>query len=220
MQKEIENNQVGMHPDYLALLNRYSNDLRFGQDLWSKQECIRYLTELNTWVQTVSKPAEIRAILLTGSFSHLNVQPPNLQPVIDGPITGFGKPGGSDIDLLFLYQSNIKGLLNLKWLDLNVPERELTHPQNFVVNTRKYFQKELCLFGNNDLTKRVEMHVVVLTPELGEVGLKGYVKSMIKVGTLIWGEIALPSYGTYREKPLRFKRPGTDSILDQMGGGF
>ena len=211
---------TNIHPDYQRLLVRYLSDPRFIGAEDESETCINYLLELNEWVQTVKKPPEIQAILLTGSLSHFKEERPDLNPIIDGPRWNGAREGGSDIDVLCLYRGNIGSLLKLKWLDMNIPERELVHPDDFVINARNYFRESLKLSKFQALSNRIELHVAVLTPELAETALKKYVRYMIRTGTLIWGSLNLPSYGTHRDTPLHFKRPSRDPIIEQMAGGF
>ncbi len=213
--------QSAMHPDFRSLLERYIDDPRFDSDEPARVACIEYLLELNEWVQNIHKPPEISAVILAGSFSSYKTTPPNLEPVIDGPRpNGVREIGGSDMDVLFTYKSDISGLLNLKWLDFNTPEREMVHPDDFVYNTLKHLRHELKRQGSKRLSNRVELLIAVLTPTLGELALKKYVRHMIKTGTLIWGDIPVASYGKFREKDLPYKRPSSDSIQDKQDGGF
>ncbi len=214
------NNCCYFHSDYHKLLSRYENDYRFATREQERQKCIDYLIGLGNWVQRVKKPPEIQAVLLAGSFSSLKKETPDLEPVIHGPWFRGMREGGSDMDVLFLYSSNIAGLLKLRWLDFNVPERELVHPDDFVVNTIRYLNDQLRRDCSQELVNRVEVHVAVLTSTLGKFALKKYVRHMIQTGTLIWGDLSIGDYGRYRENPPALKRNSADAIIDRMAGGF
>lgn len=213
-------NYQGVHPDFQKLLERYHIDPRFSGKEQERQKCLGYLLSLNDWVQRITKPPEITAVLLTGSFSCLKKDTPDLAPVISGPWFGGVREGGSDLDVLFVYSSNISGLLKLRWLDFNIPERELVHPDDFVVNTINFLKSQLNQNCSNEFINRVEIHVSVLTQTLGRFALKKYVRHMIQTGTLIWGNLEISDYGKYREKPPLFRRPDSDPIIDQMIGTF
>lgn len=208
-----------IHPDFQKLLDRYQSDPRFEGKEPDRQTCINYLIALNNWIQVVEKPSEIQAVLLSGSFSSLKKDTPDLREVINGPWFG-NREGGSDLDVLFLYASNIAGLLKLKWLNFNIPERESTHPDDFEANAYDTLKLQLRENCSEALINRVEIHVAVLTPTLGELALKKYIRHMISTGTLIWGDLQSSNYGKYREDPPSFNRPASDSIINLMGGGF
>ncbi|OGD81553.1 hypothetical protein A2572_04165 [Candidatus Collierbacteria bacterium RIFOXYD1_FULL_40_9] len=208
------------HPDFLDLLGRYEKDRRFLCAEEDRKKCIDYLLELNDWVQSAKKLPEILAVLLAGSFSSLKAETPDLRPVVDGPWYRGRREGGSDIDVLFFYKTNIAGLLKLKWLDFNLPERELVHPDDFIVNTIRSLCDQLKNNCSPELGNRVEIHVAALTQTLGKFALKKYARGMIQTGTLIWGSLPINDYGKYRENPPTFKRNTSDAILDQMSGGF
>ncbi len=210
----------GTHPDFLGLLNRYENDRRFTGNEADRQKCIDYLLELNDWVQLVSKPPEIQAVLLAGSFSALNPEPPDLRPFENSPKYRGVRRGGSDIEVLFVYSSNLLGLLRLKWLDFNIPERELEHPDNFLTNTWKDLRRQLFEQTSRDLSSRIEMGLFALTPTLGKYALKRHIRHMITTGTLMWGSLAISDYGKRRDNPPKIKRPDIDPILYMMDGGF
>lgn len=208
-----------IHPDYTRLIERYKTDSRFSDKERDRQKCLDYLIELNSWVQKVQLPPEIQAVLLAGSFSSLKNDSPDLRPVVHGPWFRGTREGGSDLDVLFLYSSNIAGLLKLKWLDFNIPERELVHPDDFVVKTIEFLKGQL-QNTSEDFRDRAEIHVAVLTPTLGMLALKKYVRHMIQTGTLIRGYLNLMDYGKYRESPPAINRPSSDPVLDLMAGGF
>ena len=208
------------HPDFLGLVDRYEKDIRFKGRDDDRQKCINNLLALNNWVQLIVKPPEIMAVLLAGSFSALKEETPDLAPVIDGPRYWGKREGGSDMDVLFFYRTSVAGLLKLKWLDFNLPERELVHPGNFLMNTIKDFRGQLVKKSPAELAARVEVHVVGLTPALGKFALKMYVKNMIRTGTLMWGNLTIDDYGKRRDNPPTFKRNARDGVIDQMGGGF
>lgn len=208
------------HPDFLDLLGRYEKDGRFLGAEDNRKKCIDYLLELNSWIQSVKKPPEIQAVLLAGSFSCLKTETPDLSPVVDGPWYFGKREGGSDIDVLFFYRTNISGLLKLKWLDFNLPERELVHPEDFVVNTIRSLNDQLKNSCSQEFGNRVEIHVAALTQILGKLALKKYVRGMIQTGTLIWGSLPINDYGKFREIPPTFKRNTSDAIVDRMSGGF
>lgn len=216
----MDSNNIYTHPDFASLIDRYVLDSRFDGKENDRQKCINYLYELNDWVQTVKKPPEIQAVLLAGSFSALNKEAPDLNPVNHGPWYWGTREGGSDMDVLFVYSSNIRGLLKLKWQDFNLSERELVHPDDFVVNTKHSLKDQLYRDCSPDFVNRVEIHVVVLTQELGKIALKKYVRHMIQTGTLIWGDLKINDYGKYRTNPPSFTRPSSDALIDRMGGGF
>lgn len=222
MYKEVSTNNHNpiVHPDFQKLLDRYITDQRFSGKEQDRHICISYLVELNNWVQNIVLPSEIQAVLLTGSFSSLKKESPDLEPVIRGPRFNGTREGGSDIDLLFLYSSDVAGLLKLKWLDFNIPERELVHPDDFVVNTIRLLEEQLRMGCSMELANRVEIHVVILTSMLGCLALKKYVRHMIQTGTLIWGNLQIADYGKYRNNPSIIKRPSSDPIIDRMAGGF
>lgn len=74
--------------------------------------------------------------------------------------------------------------------------------------------------GGKDLFNRIELHVIILTDSLKSVILPKAVRHIIRTGTLMWGSLPLAIYGTHRDKPLPFKSPDIDPIIDMMGGGF
>jgi len=209
-----------IHPDFQNLLDRYRTDQRFAGKEQDRQVCIWYLTELNSWVQRVVLPSEIQAVLLSGSFSSMKKTTPDLEPVVHGPWFRGVREGGSDIDVLFLYTSDIVGLLKLRWLDFNIPERELAHPDDFIVNTLKSLRILLHDNCSTELAERVEIHLAVLTPTLGELALQKYVRHMIQTGTLIRGSLQIADYGRYRNNPPAIRRPTSDPIIDRMSGSF
>lgn len=216
----MDGHNLKAHPDFQKLLERYHIDPRFSGKEQERQKCIDYLLNLSDWVQRITKPLEITAVLLTGSFSCLKKDTPDLAPVIRGPWFRGCREGGSDLDVLFVYSSNISGLLKLRWLDFNIPERELVHPDDFVVNTIIFLKSQLNQNCSNEFINRVEIHVSVLTQTLGRFALKKYVRHMIQTGTLIWGILGQGDYGIYRDNPPTILRPTSDPIIDLMSGGF
>ena len=209
-----------IHQDFENLISRYHHDTRFVGKEIERKKCIDYLLGLGEWIQKITMPTEISAVLLSGSFSCVKPEIPDLAPVVHGPWFNGVRDGGSDMDVLFIYSSNISGLLRLKWLDFNVPERELVHPDNFVINTINFLKLQLKQDCSDELVNRVEVHVSVLTNTLGKFALKKYVRHMIKTGTLIWGDLPVSDYGKYRQNPPTFRRPKYDPIIDRMTGTF
>lgn len=209
-----------IHPDFEKLISRYRQDTRFVGKEIERQKCIDYLLGLGSWIQKITMPTDISAVLLAGSFSCINPEIPDLAPVVRGPWFNGVRDGGSDMDVLFIYSSNISGLLRLKWLNFNVPEREICHPDDFVVNSIDFLKRQLKQDCSDDLNNRVDVHVSVLTKTLGKFALKKYVRHMIQTGTLVWGNLPVSDYGKYRENPPAFRRPKYDPIIDRMTGTF
>jgi len=205
---EIKKEEVYLHPDFKALLERYKTDQRFQGNDQVREQIIVYLTELNEFIQAVEKPPDVQAVLLTGSFSSLKKEPPDLRkPVGIEPRWDGSRRGGSDIDLLVALKSSVSDLIRLKWYQITAPGFEIPHPRDFTINTRRYFKSQLEKYGNQDLIDRVEISAIPITESLKEMTLKEYFKHMVGTGTLLWGDLPLPSYGVYRDNPPEIKRP-------------